>query len=104
MHVIIEDEYLEYLFINGKSKGKPQFNKDIERTFIKRVIQISSAQNTNDLRAIKSLHFEKLSGDLAGKHSIRVNDGFRIILRIERHADDIRIEIVCIEEMNNHYK
>ncbi|MDB5154092.1 MAG: hypothetical protein JWR54_2843 [Mucilaginibacter sp.] len=104
MRVIIEDEYLEYLFVNGKSKGKLQFNHDIERTFIKRVVQISSAQNTNDLRAIKSLHFEKLSGDFAGKHSIRVNEGFRIILRVEKEADNIRIEIICIEEMNNHYK
>src|ERR1700753_2792138 len=99
MHVIIEDEYLEYLFTNGKSKGKPQFNNDIERTFIKRVVQISSAQNTNDLRAIKLLHFEKLSGDLAGKHSIRVNDGYRIILRVEKEADNIKVEIICIEEM-----
>src|ERR1700712_1693368 len=104
MRGIIEDEYLAYLFVNGKSKGKPKFNFDIERTFIKRVIQISSAQNTNDLRAIKSLHFEKLSGEFAGKHSIRVNDGFRIILRVEKEADSIKIEIICIEEMNNHYK
>ena len=104
MRVIIEDNYLEYLFAHGKSKGKPQFSYDIERTFIKRVLQISSAQSTNDLRAIKSLHFEKLTGDMAGKYSIRVNDGFRIILRIEKEADNIRVEIVCIEEMNNHYK
>lgn len=104
MRVFIEDEYLEYLFVNGKSKGKPKFSNDIERTFIKRVVQISSAQNTNDLRAIKSLHFEKLSGDLAGKHLIRLNDGYRIILRVEKEADNIKVEIICIEEMNNHYK
>ena len=48
MRVIIEDDYLEYLYTNGKSKGKPKFNSDVERTFIKRVIQISSAQKTND--------------------------------------------------------
>jgi toxin HigB-1 len=104
MRVIIEADYLEYLFVHGKSKGKPQFSYDIERTFIRRVIQISSSQNTNDLMAIKSLHFEKLSGNMEGKYSIRVNDGFRIILRIEKEADNIRVEIVCIEEMNNHYK
>jgi hypothetical protein len=32
MRVFIEDEYLEYLFVNGKSKGKPKFSNDIERT------------------------------------------------------------------------
>lgn len=104
MRVIIEDDYLEYLFAHGKSKGKPKFNYDIERTFVKRVFQISSAQNTNDLRAIKSLHFEKLSGVMDGRYSIRVNDDFRIILRMEKDADNIKVEIVCIEEMNNHYK
>src|SRR4051812_20725911 len=104
MRVIIEDDYLEYLFVHGKSKGKPRFGFDIERTFIKRVLQITSAQNTNDLRSIKSLHFEKLSGDLFGKYSIRVNQGFRVILRIVQEADNIKVEIVCIEEMNNHYK
>ena len=104
MRAIIEDDYLEYLFVHGKSKGKPRFSHDIERIFIKRVLQISSAQNVNDLRAIKSLHFEKLSGNMDGKYSIRVNNGFRIILRIEKEVDNVRIEIVCIEEMNNHYK
>jgi len=104
MRVIIEDEYLEYLFANGRSKGKPKFNQDIERTFVKRIIQIASAQNTNDLRTIKSLHFEKLSGSYAGKYSIRVNDGFRIILRIEKEAADVKIEIICIEELSNHYQ
>jgi proteic killer suppression protein len=104
MRVIIEDEYLEHLFVNGQSKGKPKFSQEVERTFIKRVIQISSAQNTNDLRAIKSLHFEKLSGDYAGKHSIRVNDSYRVILRIEKEAENLRIEIVCIEELTNHYQ
>ena len=104
MRVIIEDDYLEYLFAHGKSKGKPKFGYDIERAFIKRVLQISSSQNTNDLRSIKSLHFEKLSGDLSGKYSIRVNQGFRMILRIEQEPDNIKVEIVCIEEMNNHYK
>ncbi|MBS1528836.1 MAG: type II toxin-antitoxin system RelE/ParE family toxin [Bacteroidetes bacterium] len=104
MRVIIEDEYLEYLYVNGRSKGKPKFSFEIERTFIKRVIQISSAQNSNDLRAIKSLHFEKLSGDYTGKYSIRVNDAFRIILRLEKEAENVRVEIICIEELSNHYQ
>jgi len=103
MRVIIEDEYLKALFVNGHSVGKPRFNKEIEEKFIKRVIQIEQAANTNDLRALKSLHFEKLSGNLADKYSVRINDAFRIILRIEKDGNNIRVEIIYIEELSNHY-
>ncbi|MEX8547036.1 MAG: type II toxin-antitoxin system RelE/ParE family toxin [Mucilaginibacter sp.] len=104
MRVIIEDEYLAriYSFDNNVIR-KPKFNKEIERGFIKRVIQIEQAQNTNDLRVVKSLHFEKLSGNLDGKHSIRINQAYRIIFRIEKDGNNNRAEIICIEEVNNHY-
>ena len=103
MRVIIEDEYLTNLYSNGQAIGKPKFGRDIELAFIKRIIQIEQAANTNTLRALKSLHFEKLSGNLNGKYSIRVNKGFRIIFRIEKDGDNLRLEIICIEELSNHY-
>ena len=100
MQVIIEDEYLKALFNNGFAPRKPKFNVEVERKFISRVIQMEQAANTNDLRAIKSLHFEKLSGKLEGKHSVRINGAFRIIFRIEKEANDVRIEIIYIEELS----
>jgi proteic killer suppression protein len=103
MKVIIEDAYLADLYKNGKTNGKLRFNVDIESGFIKRIIQIEQSQNTNSLRALKSLHFEKLSGDLDGKYSIRVNRSFRIIFRIEKEGNNVRLEVICIEELNNHY-
>jgi proteic killer suppression protein len=103
MRVIIEDEYLKALFVNGHSTGKPRFNKNIEEKFIKRIIQIEQAANTNDLRTLKSLHFEKLSGNFANKYSIRINDAFRIIFRIQKDGNNVRVEIIYIEELSNHY-
>lgn len=103
MKVIIEDEYLARLYQNTKPDGKSKYNSDIEAGFIKRVIQIEQAPNTQTLRTIKSLHFEKLSGKLEGKYSVRVNKAYRIVFRIEKDNLDVRIEIICIEEMNNHY-
>jgi len=103
MRVIIEDEYLVNLYVNGKPLGKPRFNSEVELIFVRRIVQIEQARNTNDLRALKSLHFEKLSGKLVGKYSIRVNQSFRIIFRIEKEGDDNHIEIICVEELNNHY-
>jgi proteic killer suppression protein len=71
--------------------------------FIRRVTQIEQATNANDLRALKSLHFEKLSGKLENRYSIRINIAFRIIFRIEKDGNDIRLEVIGIEELNNHY-
>ncbi|HEY8781582.1 MAG TPA: type II toxin-antitoxin system RelE/ParE family toxin [Mucilaginibacter sp.] len=103
MRVIIEDEYLAELYKNGKTSAKPQFNKEVELGFIKRVSQMEQAINTNTLRALKSLHFEKLSGNLNGKYSIRVNKWFRIVFRVEKDGNNVRLEVICIEELNNHY-
>jgi len=103
MRVIIEDDYLAELYKNGGTEGKPKFNIDIEHGFIKRVIQIEQSPNTNSLRLLKSLHFEKLSGKWDGKYSIRVNKAFRIILRVEKEDNNVRLEVICIEELNNHY-
>jgi toxin HigB-1 len=103
MKIIIEDEYLAALYRNGKTDGKPRFNSEIELGFVKRVIQMEQAENTNSLRALKSLHFEKLSGNLDGKYSVRVNKAFRIIFRIEKEGNNVRLEVICIEELNKHY-
>jgi plasmid maintenance system killer protein len=103
MKVIIEDEYLAFLYKNGKSSGKPKFNADIEVGFIKRILQMEQSSDTNTFRTLKSLHFEKLSGKLEGKYSIRVNRAYRIIFRIEKDGDNVRVEIICVEELSNHY-
>jgi proteic killer suppression protein len=87
----------------AKTAGKAKFNHDIELGFIKRIVQIEQSQNTNSLRALKSLHFEKLTGHLASKYSIRINKAFRIIFRVEKEGVNIKLEIICIEELNNHY-
>jgi len=103
MKVIIEDQYLASIYKNSGSLGKPKFGQEIELAFIKRVIQIEQAADTVTLRKIKSLHFEQLKGDLKGKHSIRVKDGFRLIFRVHNDNNNKRVEIIAIEELNNHY-
>jgi proteic killer suppression protein len=39
---------------------------------------LNAAMTLNDLRVPPSNHLEELQGDKTGKHSIRVNDQFRI--------------------------
>jgi proteic killer suppression protein len=54
---------------------------------------IRSAANENDLRDLKSNHFEKLKGNRKGQYSIRLNDQFRLIFEIEETKGGNRLAI-----------
>jgi proteic killer suppression protein len=104
MQLKIEDHFLGEVTNSNKVYGKSPYPDEVLKTFRKRVYQIQQAKNTVDLRNIKSLHFEKLKGKkYEGKYSIRLNLAYRIIFRIETSEGNNRLEIVCIEEINNHY-
>lgn len=44
---------------------------------------IKSAVSEADLRALKSLHYEKLSGNREGQRSLRLNNLQRLIVQVE---------------------
>lgn len=103
MQTFIEDHFLGEVVKNNKSVGKSPYPSEVLIAFKKRIFQINQAKNTADLRQIKSLHFEKLKEPkYEGKYSIRLNKAYRIIFRIN-HEQDSRLEILFIEEINNHY-
>jgi plasmid maintenance system killer protein len=103
MQVIIEDRFLGEVAGTGKAYGKSPYPNEVLMAFKKRLFQIKQANNTLDLRNNKSLHFEKLKEKrYEGKHSIRLNKAYRLIFRIENNQST-RLEIICIEEINNHY-
>lgn len=104
MMLKIEDPFLGDVVRNEKVYGKMPYPDEVLKAFKKRVFQIKSAKDTNDLRSIKSLHFEKLKEKrYEGKYSIRLNKAYRMIFRIENYEGNSRIELICIEEINNHY-
>jgi len=104
MQVIIEDHFLGEVVNQDKVSGKSPYPDEVIKVFKRRLAQIRSANGTADLRAIKSLHFEKLKGKkYEGKYSIRLNISYRMIFRIENSAGSVRVEIIVIEEINNHY-
>src|SRR5882757_8509388 len=102
MQLIIEDHFLGEV-AKGNVTGKSPYPVEILKAFKKRIFQIQQAKNTVDLRQNKSLHFEKLKGkEYESKYSIRLNIAYRIIFRIDENKSN-RLEIICIEEINNHY-
>ncbi len=55
------DKRLERLYVQGE--GSERYPDGIAEAFIKRVRMIEAASDERDLRALKSLHFEKLKGE-----------------------------------------
>ena len=56
-------------------------------------MQLSSAEALNDLRTPPGNRLEALKGGLAGRHSIRINDQWRICFRWQ-DANAYDVEIV----------
>jgi proteic killer suppression protein len=51
---------------------------DMQRAAQKELRQLNAANNINDLRIPPGNRLEKLAGNRAGQHSIRINDEYRI--------------------------
>jgi plasmid maintenance system killer protein len=103
MQVKIEDHFLGEVANYNKVSGKSPYPDEVIKAFKKALFRIQQATSTADLRMIKGFHFEKLrEKKYEGKYSIRLNKAYRLIFRIENNEGS-RIEIICIEEINNHY-
>jgi toxin HigB-1 len=73
------DEWLRAFFVDDVRS--PRIPSDVETRLFRKLQMIDDATTDQDLRSPPSNHFEKLRGALAGLHSIRVNDRWRLIFR-----------------------
>lgn len=68
------------------------FPADLAKVARRKLIMLDAASFLNALRSPPGNHFEALKGDLAGKHSIRINDQWRIVFRwTDRGPEDVEI-------------
>lgn len=97
-------ELLEW-YLTGKESGKQRFPVGLVKRFREKIDFIRSAGNSKDLALYRSLHFESLNIEkkYKGMHSIRVNDQFRIILRIIRKKDVETVEVAEILELIDYH-
>jgi len=63
-----------------------QIPADVETRLFRKLQLIDDATTDADLRVPPSNHFEKLSGNLDGWHSIRVNQQWRLIFEWNAEA------------------
>src|SRR5207245_5536 len=79
MIVSFRDEWLRAFFVEDtQSRNIPP---DLESRLFRKLQMIDDATTDQDLRVPPSNHFDKLRGNLAGFHSIPVNNQWRLVFR-----------------------
>ena len=65
---------------------------DVRRGALRKLVLLDAAESLEDLRVPPGNRLEKLTGDRAGQHSIRINDQWRVCFRWkEGEAEDVEI-------------
>lgn len=63
-----------------------------------RIRHIRAAIDERPLRAMKSLHFEKLKGNRDHQHSLRLNDQWRLIIELDKETNPKTVVIIGVED------
>lgn len=96
MRIDFLDKKLQALYM--LEKGSRRLDPEVYEAFLEVVAAVQAAKSPQDLRALKSLHYEKLKGDRKADRSLRLHKGYRLIVREQRDADGIYIEIIEIDD------
>jgi proteic killer suppression protein len=96
MEIIFENDSLK------KLEEDVTYDADFERAVVKsyrmRIQFIRSAQDERDFYSMKSLHYEKLIGDLQGYYSMRLNKQWRLLLKIRKENSENLVLVVSIRD------
>ena len=86
------DRATEALFHGERGKGGRRIPSELRPAAVRKLDMLNAATELRDLRAPPGNRLETLKGDLRGKHSIRINDQWRIVFRWEAgDAHDVEI-------------
>lgn len=81
MIVTFGDGATQDLFKRENTGRLRRFPQDIVRRALRKLVELDAAVSLGDLAAIPGNRLEKLSGNMEGYHSIRVNEQWRIVSR-----------------------
>lgn len=70
-----------------------RFPAGLQRTMLRKLVLVDAAEQLDDLRVPPGNRLEKLRGDRAGQHSIRINDQWRVCFRW-KDGNAYEVEIV----------
>lgn len=105
MEIRFDKQYLEDLYIKGKSSDKKhRFQPQIVAKYIRTIDLLESLSAVEDLYRYHSLNYEKLVGDKSGIESVRINDQYRIEFQTKQVEAEVVVTVCNILELSNHYK
>lgn len=81
MIVSFGDRSTEALFHGERLRRARSIPAELRRVVLRKLDMLNAAVKIADLRAPPGNRLEALRGDLAGLHSVRVNDQWRIVFR-----------------------
>ncbi len=84
------DKETEKVWNRERSKAVPA---NLQRKALQKLMQLHLAENLNDLRVPPGDRLEKLSGERAGRHSVRINDRYRVCF-VWEDGDAYDVEVV----------
>ncbi len=86
------DGAAEAIFNGENTKAARHIPVEIWKTASRKLDMLNAAHELRDLMMPPGNRLESLRGTLAGKHSIRINDQFRIVFRWkDGNAHEVRI-------------
>ena len=92
MIVSFGDQATEDLFHGRKTKASRKLPSEIVGAAVRKLDMLNAAREVNDLRSPPGNRLERLTGDRAGLHSIRINRQWRIVFRwVAAEAHDVQI-------------
>jgi len=84
-----KDKETENLYVTGKSR---RFPEAVCHVGLRKLDYLNAANRLDDLKAPPGNRLEALKGDYKGKHSIRINNQYRIVFKfIDSDACDVEI-------------
>jgi proteic killer suppression protein len=91
--VSFADRSTEALFHGESGKAIRRIPSDIRSVAVRKLDLLNAAHELQDLRVPPGNRLEALKGVLKGKHSIRINDQWRVIFRwVNGDAHDVEID------------
>ena len=83
----------EALYCDRQSRATRQFAPELRRTARRKLLYLHDAAELMDLRVPPGNRLEALRGKYKGKHSIRINEQWRIVFRWQ-NGNAFEVEVV----------
>jgi toxin HigB-1 len=85
--------YGERAEVARRGKAIRRIPSDVRSVAVRKLDMVNAAQELKDLRVPPGNRLEALKGELKGRHSIRMNDQWRVTFRWENgDAHDVEID------------